>query len=140
MIAQNVRQVATDLGLLARVERAVSFDPRLERIWQVPVEWNFRLRNRAGNANASRIHLHPGLQAASRAEFIDTFIHELAHVCEYVLYGYGGHSANWWEAMHRLGARPQDTRYHNIDTCMRNAAQSGISRHVSDDLADDLGL
>ena len=141
MIVQNVRQIATDFNLLDRIERAISFDNKLSNIWTVPVEWNFNLRNRAGNANASRIHLHPGLQAASRAEFVDTFLHELAHVCEYTLYGRGGHSQNWWEAMIRLGAKPWETRYHNIDSCMKAAAQTpGLARQVTGSTLEELGL
>ncbi len=124
MFLQNVKQVAERFDLTDRINRAISYDVRLDRVWQIPVEWNFRLKNSAGNANDKRIHLHPGLASASAEDFKDTFLHELAHSCEYILYGQGGHSQTWWEAMIRLGCKPWEGRYHSIASCKRSRSRT----------------
>lgn len=146
LIAGTVRQFAEQLDaqphnglpIIARIERATSFDARLQSCWNVPVEWSWSLRGSAGNANAKRIHLHPALQRAQIQEIIETFLHELAHVHERTLYGSGGHSQTWWEAMIRLGEKPWLTRFHNIEA-VRTAARKGHT-NVLEVSAEELGL
>lgn len=128
----------TGLPIAVRIQRAVTYDARLQPCWDVPVEWSWSLRGSAGNANAKRIHLHPALQHAQVQEVIDTFLHELAHVHEHTLYGHGGHSQTWWEAMIRLGEKPWLTRYHNIEA-VRTAARKGHT-NVLEASAEELGL
>jgi hypothetical protein len=115
----SVRYFAELTGTTNVIDRAISFDERLLALWNVPVKWNYNLKNSAGFANIRGISLHPGLKQASETEFRATFLHELAHVCEGLLYNDTyGHSQHWWEAMIRLGEKPWINRHHNIVPCM----------------------
>jgi hypothetical protein len=117
--AHSIRHFATITDTITIIERAISFDDRLFAIWNVPIRWNYNLKNSAGCASIRGISLHPGLKQASETELRATFLHELAHVCEGLLYNNTyGHSQHWAEAMIRLGENPWINRHHNIVPCM----------------------
>lgn len=139
--AATVQTFIDQLDLESIIQRAISYDPsKFARLREVPVVWNWSLKNSAGrahwNTNLGRttykISLHPGLQSAQRDELEATFLHEVAHIMAYMAYGAsgGGHSYEWWEAMIRLGLRPKDNRFHSIPECMRKATAT----------AEELGL
>lgn len=134
----TVLSLAEQLGLVESIERAISYSPqKLAALWSVPCSFNYRLRNSAGYARYGRdaklsIEFHPGLASATAQEFRDTFLHELAHVMQYLEYRLMDHGHTWWEAMIRLGAEPWETRYHKIDACRRPAKRPGIEDVVID--------
>lgn len=99
------------------IRRAITFDSRLTAVWAVPVVWNFRLKSTAGFAriNPMQIELHPALNDATPTELRATFLHELAHICEFLIHGTMKHDYPWHEAMIRLGEVPHRT--HNIAAC-----------------------
>jgi hypothetical protein len=113
----TIRSYSNLLGCSAAIERAITYDPKLERIWPVPVAFNFSLKSSAGRASLRGIELHTGLLQATPAEYRATFLHEVAHVCEDLIYGKCTHSQTWWEAMIRLGEQPWHNRFHSIDAC-----------------------
>jgi hypothetical protein len=118
---ENIAKFARELDCIYCIERAITFDPiPLAGIWNVPVMWNFSLRTSAGRASRHGIELHPGLLQATVEEYRNTFLHELAHICELRIYGTIGHSREWWEAMIRLGEKPWITRHHNIASCLQH--------------------
>lgn len=123
----TVKEIAEQLQAVETINRALLFDDRYRcaNIWAIPVEWSYKLKSAAGNANRWRIHLHPGLQSASEAEFRAIFLHELAHVLDCITRGHSGHDYGWQEAMIRLGQKP--VRTHNITSCRNRAAkQNGV--------------
>lgn len=117
-MTDDIAHYARQLDCTPAIERAITFDTKLSRLWLIPVHFNFSLKSSAGRANRFGIDLHPGLLQATQAEFRATFLHEVAHVCEYLIYGKGGHGETWWEAMIRLGERPWQNRHHSIRSCM----------------------
>jgi hypothetical protein len=113
----DVLDYANRLNCVFTIERAITYDPRLDRLWCIPVHFNFSLKSSAGRADRRSIELHTGLLQATPAEFRATFLHEVAHVCEDLIYGKCTHSQTWWEAMIRLGEQPWHNRFHSIDAC-----------------------
>jgi predicted SprT family Zn-dependent metalloprotease len=114
-VATFSSRLATDNVIL----RAITFDHRLTAVWSVPVMWNWRLKSSAGFAriNPFQIELHPGLNDATPHDLRTVFLHELAHICQHILYPECtmSHGYEWHEAMIRLGERP--IRTHNIAAC-----------------------
>lgn len=123
MLAHTVRSVATSLNLLPTINRAISFQPtlaRLERvIWDTPITYPTQMGTSAGwfRANPCRISLHPALEGtrAQPQDHIETFLHELAHEHQFLVYGIVDHGATWWEMMYQLGQQPRRT--HKIAAC-----------------------
>lgn len=132
---ETVLDFAKSLNLVDRINRAISFNPNAfnSRLWQIPCYYNHRLRNSAGNANRFRICLHPGLQQATELELTTTFLHELAHVMDYLENGQSSHGYGWWQAMIRLGENPQKSRYHNIFSCKKAISRPKLEDIILDD-------
>lgn len=121
----TVRELAEQLGLIPTIERAMTYEPgKFSGLWEIPVQYDFRLRSSAGNANKFRIKLHPGLLQASTREHVETFLHELAHTMDCFCRGQSGHDYPWQEMMIRLGQKP--VRTHNIATCKKRAEKTTI--------------
>jgi predicted SprT family Zn-dependent metalloprotease len=121
----TVRQLAEQLELVPVIERAMSYESgKFPTLWLVPVEYDFRLKTTAGNANRSRIKLHPGLLQAEPREHIGTFLHELAHVMDCCVRGHSGHDYPWQEMMIRLGEKP--IRTHNISACRKRVEKGQV--------------
>src|SRR3954471_1484838 len=114
-VATFSRRIDTDDVIL----RAITFDHRIVAVWSVPVTWNWRLKSSAGFAriNPFQIELHPGLNDATPLDLRTVFLHEVAHICQHILYPECrmSHGYEWHEAMIRLGERP--IRTHNIAAC-----------------------
>lgn len=126
----TVREIAIQLGVIPIIERAFSFHPILsltDRLWNLPVEYNFRLKTTAGQfwSQDMRIVLHPGLLNAEKQDHIATFLHELAHAMQFTVYKQRGHGASWWEMMHQLGQQPRRT--HQIAACSKAAEKPHLA-------------
>lgn len=107
---KTVLNFAEHLDCVALINRAVSFDERLAAIYNVECKWSHNVKH-SGGWGGRYITLAVGLQNASLEDQRNTFLHEVAHAMEFILYGRTGHSQNWWEAMIRLGQKPWETRY-----------------------------
>jgi hypothetical protein len=120
----TVESFARELGLQDILSRAISFDPRLEKTKQIPVAFNWNLKSCAGRGSTSKIHLHPGLRDQGKIALISTFLHEVAHAMEGLIYGGWkyGHGYNWFEQMIRLGQVPERT--HNYAACRQRKADA----------------
>jgi SprT-like family len=133
----SVRAFATEFGLVSVIDRAITFHPAAlgnGRLYAVQVEWNHRLERSAGRFNSLRgIELHPGLAHAKAKDLHETFLHELAHAMQFLVYGKVDHLASWWEMMHQLGQKP--TRTHNIPECQGRLTPASVGIN-----AKDLGL
>lgn len=125
----TIAQLAQSYGCLSEIERAITYNPRAyQRLLGTNVNLNGNLRSSAGLARGSisrgyAIDLHPGLQRVPREDFIATFLHEVAHVMQYMEYGKMDHGATWWEAMIRLGRKPwtkRDKRTHDFGPLWTN--------------------
>lgn len=103
----NVRQMAEMTKTTEVIARAISFDDRLQNAWKINVEFNSRLKMSYGRGGPSHygIKLHPLLKQHP-IQLRNTFLHELAHCMEYLLYRKCGHGAQFWESMIRLGEKP----------------------------------
>lgn len=134
---QTVREIAQVYYLEPEISRAISFNPtRLERIWEIPVNTNFGLKSSAGRASVMRgIELHPGLFRVTTQDFIATFMHEVAHIMQWLEYGCMDHGQTWWEAMIRLGRKPWQDRRHNLSECRQRAQANSTEKSL-----DELGL
>lgn len=108
---ETVETMAKELGLIPILERAFSFHPTIcISTLGTRVEWSNRLQTSAGYASGIRgITLHQSLRAALRDEWIETFLHEVAHMMQFYLYHEINHGASWWEMMHQLGQKPKRT-------------------------------
>lgn len=130
-IPTTVRDFAEQLDLIQIIDRAISYNPEAyKNIYQIPVIYNYRLRNSAGNATRFQITLHPGLQNANISDLKSTLLHEIAHVLDFMQNHKSGHGAGWWEAMIRLDEKPWITRYHNISTCKKAAQKSNLLENL----------
>lgn len=125
----TVRDFAKVRGLDRVIERAISFHPQLPGgLWQTPVSTGERFQTRAGDASKQHgIRLHSQLRGKDLDE---TFLHELAHIMELIVYGSSSHGATWWEMMHQLGQKPKRT--HQIAACKKLRT----STHLSADQLD----
>ena len=117
--------------------RAISYYPSSldPQLLQIAVEFEPRLQSSAGMyyPRYRIIKLHPGLRTATRLEFIQTFLHEVAHAMQHLSKGWTDHSTSWVEMMHHLGQEPKIC--HNISSCQTRftAVKAGIT-------AENLGL
>lgn len=118
----TVKSLAYQRGLTAVLDRAFSFHTQLGTadVWNIPVEFSDRIQTSAGNFRAKprggQIKLHRALEAPANKQPLDeTFLHELAHAMQWLVYGVCDHSATWWEMMHQLGQKPRRT--HAIAAC-----------------------
>lgn len=134
---QTVREIARIYSLEQEISRAISFNPaRLERIWNIPVNTNFALKSSAGRAHSRRgIELHPGLFTVASHDFIATFMHEVAHMMQWLEYGGMDHGQTWWEAMIRLGRKPWQDRRHNLQECRQRVLANSTEKSL-----EELGL
>src|SRR5574337_896033 len=106
----TIREVAEQFNCTYEIDRALTFYPaKAQAIWNVPVAWDWRLGTTAGRAHSKRgITLHPGLPHQSEGPQ-PTFLHEVAHMLQFILYGEINHGRTWWECMYRLGRIPKRT-------------------------------
>lgn len=109
----NVRTFAQSCGAIYEIERALSYYPaKASRVWDTPVQYSTQLKSSAGYASGDYgIKLHPALPSVSRLEPRATFLHEVAHILQHLIYGVIDHGATFHEIMYRLGEKPQ--RCHN---------------------------
>lgn len=133
----SVRAFAQEFGLIPVIDRAITFHPSAlgnGRLYAVKVDWNINLRKAAGRFNSLRgIELHPGLAHTKVKDLHETFLHELAHASQWLVYGKVDHLATWWEMMHQLGQKP--TRTHSIPECSGKITPASVGIN-----AEDLGL
>jgi len=83
----------------------------------IVVVWNSRMRTCAGRAKMRglEIHLNARLLTENPHELVPTFIHELAHILDYVInLKSSKHGFVWQKIMHDLG-EPAEV-YHNMAT------------------------
>jgi predicted SprT family Zn-dependent metalloprotease len=113
------------------IERAVSFDERLEAVWPIKVEWNDKLKVSYGRGGPTHygIKLHPALRDHKK-QLRNTFLHELAHCMEYILYKRCGHSQTFWEAMIRLGEKPWEKGDHEFSLRKYNSDQQAAAQRM----------
>jgi len=132
--ASTVRAFAQEFGLVSVIDRAISFHPSQfinGKLYNVPVNWNHKLRRTAGTfSSKDGIELHPGLACASPRDLHATFLHELAHAMQFLVYGKVDHGETWWEMMHQLGQKP--TRTHNIPECQGRLTPASVGINVKD--------
>lgn len=129
----TIRQLAHQLGQTHTIQRAFGFHLKLQTldqiIWDMPVEYNPRLERTAGRAHCSegKIELHTCFAngQASREHHIETFLHELAHIHQWLVYHTADHGADWWEMMFQLGQKPKRT--HSITACRAASATARVS-------------
>ena len=130
---QTVRTIAEQLGVVRVIDRAISFHERLPGtnpgLWGISVEYTARMQRRAGcfRGNEMAIELHPALAGpfAKRGEHIETFLHELAHAMQWIVYRRVDHGETWYEMMHQLGQQPK--RCHNIAACTKPGTNSKLN-------------
>lgn len=60
------------------------------------------------------------------AERVDTLLHEMAHVADYLLSGHRGHGKSWRDWARRVGCRPQ--RLHDRPVRRRRRRSSAVTR------------
>jgi hypothetical protein len=107
----TIRKFSADLGQDQILARALSYHPTIaQALLATPCDWSSKLHASAGYASSRRgISLHHGLRAEGPQAIIDTFLHEVAHIMQYLVYREFNHGATWWEMMHHLGAKPVRT-------------------------------
>lgn len=117
----NIRSMADKYRCTGLIARALTYYPQIaERLWECPVNWNSRLKNSAGMAHRNDagnvwIDLHPGLQKEAEAHLRKTFLHEVAHIMDFLLTGKSDHGLKWYEMMFLLAQTP--VRCHNYASC-----------------------
>lgn len=111
----NVRQFAEDCGASYEIERCLTYYPlKVEAVWSVPVEYSERFVSSAGYAHQSRgITLNPRIRSI-RNEPKETFLHEVAHMIQWLAYGHIDHGYTFHEVMHRLAQVPQRCHAYNL--------------------------
>lgn len=133
----SVRAFATSWGLIQIIDRAISFHPNAlgnGKLYEVKVDWNLNLKSCAGRFSSKiEIELHPGLAHAQVHDRNATFLHELAHAAQWLVYRKVDHLETWWEMMHQLGQKPQRT--HSIPECRGKITPARVGIN-----AEDLGL
>lgn len=129
----TVKDFATKHCCMSAIERAISYAPsKLERALIIPVTWNTRLHNRAGRASLRLgIELHPGLLVEGHDALRSTFLHELAHIFEFLMHNTAGHGVNWIIQMARLGLDPMQHRTHAFVACMQRAQPTTLASLVT---------
>ncbi len=135
----TVRTIAEQLGVVWVIDRAITFHDKLpganRALWNITVEYNTAFQRRGGcfRGREMAIELHPALNGpfAKPSEHAATFLHELAHAMQWIVYGRVDHGATWWEMMHQLGQEPK--RCHNIAACTKPSTKSKLG-------LDDMGL
>lgn len=130
---RTVRDFAQELGVERIIERAITFHTELPgtrpSLWDIPVDWFINMTRAAGNAHSQKgIKLNPALRNHGPSALRETFLHEVAHIMQHIVYGRMDHGATWWEMMHQLGQKP--TRTH----CMNLQASSQTTKLNPDDL------
>lgn len=135
--ASSVRAFATEFGLIQVIDRAISFHPAAlgnGKLYSIKVDWNLSLRKAAGRFGTNQgIELHPGLAHAKPKDLHETFLHELAHAMQWLVYRKVDHAETWWEMMHQLGQKP--TRTHSIPECSGKITPASVGINP-----EDLGL
>lgn len=130
----SVRAFAEAQGLIQVIDRAISFHPAAlgtGRLYAVKVDWNHRLERSAGRFNSLRgIELHPGLTHAKPKDLHETFLHELAHAMQWLVYAKVDHLETWWEMMHQLGQKPKRT--HSIPECQGKITPASVGLNIGD--------
>jgi predicted SprT family Zn-dependent metalloprotease len=129
----TVRQFAALCGATYEIERCLTFYPeKAQSIWDANVGYSNALKTAGGQAKRRAgiisIELNPKLPQIS-GEPKSTFLHEVAHCLQYIIYGKGDHGFTFWEIMFRLGQKP--TRCHSYD--FRSIDEPDLN-------IDDLGL
>lgn len=114
----TIRTFAEMTNTSATIARAMSYDTKLALLFDMPCGYSDRLKKSTGRGGHAGINLHPALRNNPR-QLRATFLHEVAHVMEWVCYKKCGHSYNWQEAMIRLGQNPHENRYHSIGIELR---------------------
>lgn len=130
----SVQAFAQEFGLIQVIARAISFHPNAlagGKLYSVKVEWNHRLERSAGRFNSLRgIELHPGLAHAKPKDLHETFLHELAHAMQWLVYRKVDHGETWWEMMHQLGQKPRRT--HSIPECQGRLTPASVGFNPED--------
>lgn len=106
-------------GIEFLIERALTYHPNITRkTWETRVIWDRSLKKAAGQFRSRErvILLHPGLKLAHKFQYVETFLHELAHAMQWYAYAKADHGPTWYEMMHILAQKPK--RLHNIPECM----------------------
>lgn len=83
----------------------------------ITVIWNERMRSCGGKANGKErvIKLNARLLSENPEELLPTFLHELAHIVDYLMHGKSsGHKMPWKRIMRDMG-EPVEV-YHNMAT------------------------
>lgn len=127
--ASDAKEMAVALNCHHTITRALSYCniQLAPLIWATPIEWNWRLKNSAGRAWPMphfKIELHPGLRESSKADQIEVFLHELAHIFAFRLYGRAGtgHGLYFIEQASRLGINlALALKGHKIAACKQRA-------------------
>jgi predicted SprT family Zn-dependent metalloprotease len=121
----NVIKMAEITKTKTVISRAISYDPRLFAAWEINVEWNPRLKTSYGRGGPTHygIKLHPAIQSYPDQPR-STFLHELAHCMEYILYQKCRHGQSFWEAMIRLGEKPWEKNNHEFSLRQYNRDQA----------------
>ncbi len=135
----TVKTIAAQHGLEQIISRAHSFHPQLQSraqsILGTEVNYSDRLQTSAGNfaPRKNLISLHPAfLGPRTRTQdHLETFLHELAHLHQWVVYGRCDHGATWWEMMHQLGQKP--VRTHEFVDSLQCSQSTSLS-------LDEIGL
>lgn len=132
--ATSVLTFAKEHGLQSVIDRAISFHPQKlggGALYRVPVDWNHRLRKCAGTfSSKDGIALHPGLAHAKVSDLHATFLHELAHAAQWLVYSKVDHGESWWEMMHQLGQKPKRT--HSIPECHGRLTPASVGLNPED--------
>jgi predicted SprT family Zn-dependent metalloprotease len=83
---------------------------QLRRLSEIEVAWNGRLLSRLGQATRAtgKIEMNPILKTKEmELQFVKTFVHELAHVICFFVYGEFGHGTRWKWVMRKFGFEPR---------------------------------
>lgn len=133
----TVRFFAERLGVAHLIDRALTYYPAIERdLWSTKVEITTRVSRTAGRATPGRITLHSALVHEGPQAFVQTFLHEVAHVMQYLVHGHFNHGESWWKMMHILDQKP--IRTHRFQSAAFTRPKGGKREELSlDDLEDD---
>ena len=97
----------------------------------IPVRLSHRMVSALGNVDGTRrveeIAINVDLMLERNgAERIDTLLHEMAHVADYLQSGHRGHGASWKGWAHRAGCRP--TRLYDRPVARRRRRRDPVRR------------
>lgn len=124
----TVAEFALNISATRIIQWALLFHPQIQgKLMHIPVVWNTNLDSSGGNFRsqpAMLISLHPALQREGATAVHETFLHELAHAMQWLVYHEVNHGATWWEMMHQLGQKPRRCHQMNLRAKGNQAAMS----------------